>query len=176
MDRTAARFLGSGASLLGTLVQIAVISETIPDFTHLPPCLHCHDFNWVDLPGWTPLIENIGADDWRSEVTRCPGPQSAGTTFRLDSAPLPPAFRPIRYGDPVLACVKVDKTGSVKAVKLVSGTGEASLDRRLLLTIGRQWRFAPMSEVSARPGWQRVRLSDHPLSPQEMSEPAPSAS
>lgn len=172
MDSTA-RFVGSGASLLATLFQVAVIAETLPDFPRLPPCLHCHDFNWVDLPGWTPLIENIGADGGSSQVTRCPGPQTDGTTFRLDFAPLPPAFQPLRYGDPVLACVKVDAAGSVEAVQLASGTGKAGLDRQLLRTIGRQWRFTPLSEISARPGWQRVRLSDHPLSV-EISETAAS--
>lgn len=164
-----ARLVGSGAALLATLFQVAVIAETIPDFPRLLPCLHCGDFYRVYLPGWTPRIENIGADGEHSGVTRCPGPQTDGTTFRLDTAPLPRAFQPLRYGDPVLACVKVDKAGSVEAVKLMSGTGKASLDRQLLRTIGRQWRFAPMSLVSARPGWQRVRLSDQPLSPEEVN-------
>lgn len=160
-----ARFYGFGASLLGTVFQLAVIVATVPAFARPVPCLHCHGFEPFLVPGWTPFIENLGAGERSSEVARCPGPQIAGTTFRLDHAPLPEAFRPFDYPETVLACVKVDSAGSVGSVRLLAGTGKADLDRRLLRTIDRQWRFAPRSEVATRPGWQRVRLSNRPSYP-----------
>jgi TonB family protein len=156
---TAPRLFGSGTAAAGTLLQLAVIAATIPAFPPVLRCLHCHEFEPVLLPGWTPVIENPGSGEWLPEMARCPGRQVAGTSFRLDHAPLPPAFRPFDHKDIVLACVRVDSAGSVRSARLISGTGKAGLDRQLLRTITRQWRFAPMSEVASRPGWQRVRLS-----------------
>lgn len=147
-------------SILGTLFQLAVIVETVPDFPG-PFCFHCvhpGEPPYV-IDDWTPFIENLGTGEWVAEPARCPGPQAAGTTFRLDHAPLPAAFRPFDYKDVLLACVRVDSAGLVRSVRLVAGTGKAGLDRQLLRTISRQWRFAPRGGVDVRPGWQRIRLS-----------------
>lgn len=159
------RLLSSGLAAAGTLFQLVVIAETIPVFPHPPYCLHCGHIEWVPLPGWTPIIDNPGSGDWLTEMPRCPGLQVAGTTFRLDHAPLPPMFGPFDYEEAVLACVRVDSGGTVGSVRLISGTGKAGLDRQLLRTIARQWRFAPRSGVAGRPGWQRIRLSTKPSYP-----------
>lgn len=158
----AARWFGSGLSLLGTLVQLAVIAKTGPLFVPVPFCIDCHAPPALLIGGWMPFIENLGDGDRPSETSRCPGRQWAGTSFRLDHAPLPPAFRPFDYSDDVLACVRVDARGSVRSVKLIAGTGKDGLDRKLVQTVYRQWRFAPNVDIPIRPGWQRIRLSARP--------------
>ena len=59
----------------------------------------------------------------------------------------------------MIACVRLDADGSVVEAWLVSGTGRAALDRRLIRTLYRQWRFAPADGIVAAPGWQRIRLN-----------------
>jgi hypothetical protein len=158
----AARLFGSGLSLLGTLFQLAVIAETVPVVTGVPICIDCVAPPPLLIGHWTPFIENLGDGDRPSETSRCPGRQWAGTSFRLDHAPLPPAFRPFDYSDKLLACVRVDARGSVRSVRLIAGTGKDSLDRQLVQTVYRQWRFAPHGDIPIRPGWQRIRLSARP--------------
>jgi TonB family protein len=156
--------------LAGTLFRIAVIAEIIPAFRQVT-CLHCGHGRVHVVPIWTPFIENLGDGENRPLAERrCPGPQSAGTSFELDHAPFPADFRPFDQEEAVLACVRVDAEGSVRSVKLISGSGNAPLDRRLVRTIARHWRFAPYHKA-AIPAWQRVRLSSVFPSPEDMSQP-----
>jgi TonB family protein len=149
-----------GLSLLGTLSQLAVLAAAEPNWFRLLPCIDCH---WapptVVVGGWSPFIENLGEGDRPAERSRCPGPQRPGTPFQLDRAPLPAEFRPFDYSDTVLACVRLDSAGSIRSVRLISGTGKARLDRALVRAIVRKWRFEPREGIEARPGWQRIRLS-----------------
>jgi TonB family protein len=161
-----------GYSLLGTLLQIAVIEATQPIWTRLPPCIDCHAVPTALISDWIPIIENMGKGDRFSNEERCPGPQSAGTHFRIDRAPLPAAFRPFDYSDTVLACVRLDAAGSVRSVKLISGTGRVGLDRELLRAIVRQWHFEPREGMEVRSGWQRIRLSSRAPEAIERLEPA----
>ncbi|HEX8225437.1 MAG TPA: energy transducer TonB [Allosphingosinicella sp.] len=164
---TVARLISTGMALAGTLFQLAVIAGTIPTFRRVI-CLHCHPGLAHVVPIWRPFIENLGdSEDRLLAERRCPGPQLAGTSFELDHAPLPADFRPFDHEETVLACVRVDAEGSVRSVKLISGSGNGPIDRQLVRTIARQWRFAPHHGVSIRPGWQRVRLSSDFPSPEE---------
>jgi hypothetical protein len=157
------RLLGFAVASAGTLSQLAAVTLT-------PPFVPRH---WTSphggyppppiYAGWGPFIENLDSDDQASETPRCPGRQMAGTTFRLEHAPLPRGYVPSDEGASVLACVRVDAAGSVRSVKLIATTGKHSLDRQLVRTIEREWNFVPRDEVPVRPGWQRIRLSGPPF-------------
>jgi hypothetical protein len=74
----------------------------------------------------------------------CPGPQQAGAPFRIDDSPLPSGYDPHAFPE---------------ADVIAGGTGSAALDRRLLRTLYRHWRFAPAEGGPAVRGLQRIRLN-----------------
>ncbi|HEX8624771.1 MAG TPA: hypothetical protein VF782_06800 [Allosphingosinicella sp.] len=105
-------------------------------------------------------MENLGEGRPAFLGRRCPGRQQAGTPFRIDDSPFPEGYDPHSFPDSdVVACVRLDAAGAVLKAQLVGGTGSAALDRRLLRTLVRQWRFAPVVGGEAVRGWQRIRLN-----------------
>ena len=156
----AARLFGSGSAAIGTLLQLAVIAATLPRPRECPNDMCVITDSWpVEVDIWGPFIDNIDDGGTRNGLERrCPGPRSPGTAFRLDHAPLPAAFQRFGREPPVFACVRVGADGSIGAVRMIAGTGEARLDRQLTETIRRQWRFEPLGP-RVHPGWQRIRLS-----------------
>lgn len=157
------RLLGSGVSLLATTLQLGVVAETWPSLPkcELGLCWSGGEPAWVEpFTGWEPYIDNSGAGFVPSSEPRCPGPQMAGTRYRLDHAPLPAGFNAHAFPDSeIIACVKLDSAGSVEAVRIVAGTGRSTVDRRLLRSILGQWRFRPVETDAEGPAWQRVRLN-----------------
>jgi hypothetical protein len=105
-------------------------------------------------------MENLGEGRAAFLGSRCPGPQQSGNPFWIDEAPLAAGYDPHAYPESdVVACVRLDAGGAVRKAQLVGGTGSAALDRRLLRTLFRQWRFAPADGSEPVRGWQRVRLN-----------------
>jgi hypothetical protein len=172
------RLLGSGASLSATALQLAVIVATWPVLPECGRslCLPGGEPGLVELLiGWEPFIDNEGVGTQASNEPRCLGPQTAGSRFRLDHAPLPPGFDPHAYpNSDMLACVKLGADGSVEAVRIVAGTGRTRLDARLLGAIYRKWRFRPVDGAGDGKAWQRVRLNTgYRDAPQLALPPAP---
>ena len=160
MDRTT-RFFGTGSAAIGTLLQLAVIAATLPRPSECPNglCAIIEPGPVQVLDLWGPFIDNVDGGAAGDGLERnCPRPRSARTTFRLNRAPLPTTFRSYGREGAVLACVRVGRDGSIGAVRLIAGTGPAGLDRQLIETIRRQWRFEPIGPHTS-PGWQRIRLS-----------------
>lgn len=159
-----ARLFSSGLSFLGALFQLGVIwGMDPPDWRSCRIAWCANPAQAFDLrvfTPWTPHFESAGegrpAIPWR----RCPGRPRTSAAFRIVEAPLPAGYDPHGFPDSeVVACVWLDSGGGIVEAWLVSGTGRASLDRRLLSTLYRQWRFAPADDIAAAPGWQRVRLN-----------------
>lgn len=159
----ALRLFGLGASLAGTLGQLGAIAATWPWPSECDRglCGAIVEPGFVDpFGGWEPYIDNEGVGAWEPSEPRCPGPQSAGSRFRLDRAPLPAGFNAHAWpGVDILACVKLAADGSVEAVRIVAGTGRAPLDARLLRSIHRRWRFSAIEGAVGDRAWQRVRLN-----------------
>ncbi|HEX8573733.1 MAG TPA: hypothetical protein VF759_13390 [Allosphingosinicella sp.] len=157
------RLIGFGASLAGTVGQLGVIAVTAPAAPECgwSLCWHGgHPGPVTVFVGWEPYIDNPGVGVQPSRERRCPGGQAAGSSYRLDYAPLPAGFDPHGYpGGDIIACVKLGADGSVEAVRIFAGTGRPRIDSLLLRSIHRQWRFRPVEGAGAGQAWQRVRLS-----------------
>ena len=160
MDK-AARFFGWGLSFLGTLFQLSVVVASIPE---LRTCFDCRPSGPEAEPPeavdtWRPFIENPG-EAWESgREPRCPEPQGRGLHYDLVAAPLPGSYDPHAYGGRrIYACVLVDSAGEVIAARMIGGTGRIGLDRHLVWTIRRSWRFRPDAWAETA-SWQRVRLN-----------------
>jgi hypothetical protein len=162
-----ARWFGSGLSLAGTLFHLAVVVGMDPSsrYDHRSGYIGGH----VDGGGypdphsigiWRPQFENPGKGQPRFRGSRCPGRQQAGTPFRIKESALPAGYDPHAFpSSDVVACVWLDSRGAVKGVRLVDGTASAALDRSLVRSLYRYWRFVPAGEDAPSPGWQRVRLN-----------------
>ena len=156
------RLCGSAASLAGTLFQLGVIAATIPAVRECSRglCWRGGDPGLIEVYyGWGPYLDNQGEGALPPKDRRCPGRQAAGSPFRLDHAPLPAGFNPHGFPNDIIACVKLRPGGSVTAVRLLTGTGKRDLDRQVLRSIHRRWRFRPVEAGAGDPSWQRVRLS-----------------
>jgi TonB family protein len=157
------RLVGSSASAAGTLVQLAVIAATLPQWRECPAnalCLHeAGPIEVVDLD-WRPFVDAVVGSDgggWPPDGPFCPGQVSAHAAA-VDAAPLPAGYDPHAYPDRGLfACVRIDESGAVTGVRLLAGTGRAALDQALVAAIAREWRFS--SERGKAAGWHRVRLN-----------------
>lgn len=170
------RLLGSGASLVATASQIAMVAATWPVSSECAQglCGIIREPLFELFIGWEPFIDNVAVGAEESSERRCPGRQADGSQFRLDHSPLPPGFNAHAYPDTdILACVKLAADGSVEAVRIVAGTGRRRLDSRLLRTIHRQWRFRPVEGVEDGQPWQRVRLNSSYGSGPMMEIPPP---
>jgi hypothetical protein len=174
------RALGSGLSLLGTLFHLGVVVGMDPfGWSDRRSRSRPVEFRYIYLPPpnsigiWTPRIENLGEGRPAFLGSRCPGRQQTGTPFRILNFPLPDGYDPHDFpGRDVVACVWLSSRGAVQGVRLVDGTASADLDRRLLRTLFRHWRFAPMGDDPPAPGWQRVRLNS---ADRESGRPGPGA-
>jgi hypothetical protein len=155
-----ARLTGLTASALGSLLQLQIIAATLPSWSRCGVEMLCdYGGDWfgpVELR-WQPYIDNpAGGDATGGEGLTCANP-ALGQGPVAVAAPLPPGFDPLTYRDRDLtACVKLDPTGGVSAVRLLSGSGDPALDRALVRRISREWRF---SSDGGEKGWHRVRLS-----------------
>lgn len=161
------RTVGSGLSLLGALFHLGVVVGMDPSSRY------DHRFGYigghVDGGGypashsvgiWRPHLENLGEGPPPFPGSRCPGRQQAGTPFRIAESPLPAGYDPHAFpSSDVVACVWLDLRGGVEGVRLVNGTASAALDRSLLRTLYRQWRFVPAGDDARTAGWQRIRLN-----------------
>lgn len=163
---SATRFIGSGLSLLGTLIQLGIVAAPIP---RVPRCFDCGPFGHAPaLPEavdtWRPFIENPGRwESGRREPT-CPEPQARGQRYDLPAAPLPAGYDPHSFGARrVYACVLVDRAGATLAARMIAGPGSAGLDRRLLRAIRGTWRFRADDWAEDSVSWQRVRLNSGDL-------------
>lgn len=158
--------LGSFLSLLGTLLHVGIVLGMEPADLSQRRSAPRGEF-WVGYvlrPApfsiWAPYMENLGEGRPAFLGRRCPGRQQTGTPFRIDESPLPEGFNPHAFPrSDVVACVRLDPGGVVLEARLVGGTGSAALDRRLLRTLVRQWRFAPVDGTEAMLDWQRIRLN-----------------
>jgi hypothetical protein len=172
------RTLGSGLSLLGTLFHLGVVVGMDP--SGWSDGRSGHVIGHVDGGGypapnyigiWGPHFENLGEGRPPFPGSRCPGRQQTGTPFRIDESPLPAGYDPHAFpSSDVIACVWLDSRGAVAKVRLVNGTASAALDRSLLRTLYRHWRFVPAGDDAPAPGWQRVRLNS---ADRELSRPSP---
>lgn len=159
----ATRLIGSGLSLLGTLAQLGIVAAPVP---RVPRCLDCRPAGAAPEPTeaidtWRPFIENPG-DGWETgrREPRCREPQGRGSDYDLAAAPLPDSYDPHGYGGRRLyACVLVDSEGAVLGARIIAGTGRVGLDRHLLATIRRSWRFRPAGWAEDSASWQRVRIN-----------------
>lgn len=161
------RTLGSGLSLLGTLFHLGVVVGMDPSSL----CDHRSGYvgDHVDGGGypiphsigvWGPHFENLGGGRPRFRGSRCPGRQQSGEPFRITESPLPDGYDPHAYpSSDVVACVWLNSRGAVEGARLVDGTASAALDRSLVRTLYRRWRFVPAADDAPAPGWQRVRLN-----------------
>lgn len=158
-----ARLLGYGSAAAGTLFQLAVIAATVPQW---PEC--SNGLCFVSNPGlrvevnvWRPFIDNVGDGAAQPErEPRCPAPRGRDDRHGLAAAPLPDGYDPHAWGErSILACVLVARDGEVREVRMLRGTGRAALDRSVVGTIRRSWRFGPDAEDSRPFSWQRVKLS-----------------
>jgi TonB family protein len=163
---TGFRTLGSGLSLLGTLFHLGVVVGMDPTrhdgrFGHREPHIDGGGYRAPHFIGlWRPHFENLGEGRLGFRGSRCPGRQQAGTPFRIAELPLPKGYDPLAFpSSDIVACVWLDSGGSVQGARLVNGTGSPVLDRSLVRTLYRQWRFVPAVGEAAAPGWQRVRLN-----------------
>jgi hypothetical protein len=163
MDRPV-RLWGWGLSLFGTLFQLSVVLAAIPQ---LRTCFGCSPIGTAAEPPeavdtWRPFIENPGGDFDARREPRCPEPQGKGSYYDLAGAPLPASYDPHAYGGRrIYACVLVDSEGEVLGARMIGGTGRIGLDRHLLWTIRRSWRFRPDAWAEGL-SWQRVRLNSGP--------------
>jgi TonB family protein len=108
-------------------------------------------------------MENLGEGRPAFLGRSCPGRQQDGNPFRIDESPLPEGYDPSAYPESdVVACVRLDSDGAVLKAQIVDGTGSPALDRRLLRTLYRHWRFAPADGSEVVRGWQRIRLNSAP--------------
>lgn len=166
--------LAKGLSLAGSLAQLWIVAGLGlfgPD-CRSAPCSGASPDLRVFEP-WAPHIENLGEGRPAFRGRRCPGPQEAGTTFRIVDAPLPTGYDPHAFPDSdVVACVRLDPYGVVMDARLLEGTGRAGVDRRLIRSLYRQWRFESVYGITPAPGWQRVRLSSA-YQPWALSSPEP---
>jgi hypothetical protein len=158
--------LGSFLSLVGTLSQVgAILGMAPPDWgcRSVPKKEKSWTGHWGDPPPlriWAPHMENLGEGEPAFLGRRCPGVQQTGNPFRIDESPLPGSYDPNAYpNSDVVACVRLATDGVVLKVQLVGGTGSPALDRRLLRTLYREWRFAPANGGEVVRGWQRIRLN-----------------
>jgi hypothetical protein len=161
---SSARLFSSGLSFFGALFQLGLIWGMDPLDWRTCRIAWCADVAQApDLrvfTPWAPHLETAGEGRPGFPWHRCPGRQAAGMPFRIVDAPLPAGYDPHAFPDlDVVACVRLDSSGAVLEAWLVSGTGRAALDRNLLRTLYRQWRFEPSDDAAAAPGWQRVRLN-----------------
>lgn len=156
----ATRLTGLTASALGTLLQLQIIAATLPSWSRCGIEMLCdYGGGWfgpVELR-WQPYIDNAaGGDGTSSDGATCANPALGHGPVAV-AAPLPPGFDPSAYRDvDLMACVKLDPDGGISAVRLLSGSGDAALDRALVRRISREWRF---SSDGGERGWHRVRLS-----------------
>ena len=156
--------LGKGLSLLGTAFQLGVVAGMAPPdwrprYGPQEAWVPCGD---GDLPflAWAPHVENLGEGRPVFRGGRCPGRQEEGVPFRIEEYSLPESYDPHGYPDSdVVACVRLDSRGEIERVRLVNGTGRAVLDRSLLRTLFRSWRFVRADGGGEASSWQRVRLN-----------------
>lgn len=155
------RLTGTLASLLGTLLQLNVIAATMPRWQECGAaglCVIEHSPPDIIHLAWRPFIDPAG-DGARGlfDGPYCPDAAPAGAAT-IVAAPLPAGYDPHAYPDrSMFACVRLDGRGGVAAVRLLSGTGQAGVDRALVGWIARAWRFS--AEGRATAGWHRVRLN-----------------
>ena len=150
--------LGSAASgaanllLYGTI--LALWPRPVPAFAATEP------EPWVSIDIWRPFIDNPGAGAHPSErEARCPAPQATDASYALAAAPLPDDWDPHREREGALyVCVLLARDGKVREARLLAGTGRAALDRELVDTIHRSWRFRLVAREAQGVSWQRVRL------------------
>jgi hypothetical protein len=153
----ASRLVAWLGSALGNATLFGAILAGWPglppwNFTYSEP-----SFDIVQL-GFRPFVDPIlPANLFRQPGVNCPQPLRAGPVV-LDHAPLPPAFGPFAFRDPVFACVRVDRIGAISGVALI-GVEDAKTAAALTRTIRNDWRFAPSSADRVDAGWVRVRLT-----------------
>jgi hypothetical protein len=159
-----ARSLGKAFSLLGAAAQLSIVAGMAPPDWRSRGLAREERSRGGHGPelflAWAPHFENLGEGRAAFRGGRCPGRQETGVPFRIDDAPLPEGYDP--HGFPkadVVACVRLDSRGAVQRVQLVNGTGSAPLDRRLLRTLFRHWRFVPADGGGNASAWQRIRLN-----------------
>lgn len=157
------RLAGFSASAAGTLLQLAVVAATLPQWRECSLnalCMHEPRPIEVVALGWRPFVDPVVGSDgggWPPDGPFCPG-QDSTHAAAVDVAPLPPGYDPHAYPRRGLfACVRIDSSGAVTGVRLLTGTGRAGLDAALVAAIAREWRFAPGRSEAA--GWHRVRLN-----------------
>jgi hypothetical protein len=116
---------------------------------------------WVSVDIWRPFIDNPGPGEVPSErEEQCPAPRASGSAYALAAAPLPDDWDPHEgRGRPLYACVLVAGDGKVREARMLAGPERAALERELVETIRRRWRFDRVEPDDERgPSWQRVRL------------------
>lgn len=162
----ASRIVASVTAAGGTLLQLAVIAATIPQWPECfnGLCMGDYPILRVSVDVWRPFIDNSGSDGAAVErEPRCPSPRGWEGGYGLAAAPLPDGYDPHAYGERTLfACVLVTRYGEVREVRMLRGTGWTYRDRSLLETIRGAWRFR-VDAADPRPlSWQRVRLNSGP--------------
>jgi hypothetical protein len=115
---------------------------------------------WVSVDIWRPFIDNPGGGSPPSErEALCPSPQARDLSYALAAAPLPDGWDPHReQGRAIYACVLVAGEGTVRDARMPTGSGPVGLERELIGTIRRSWRFRLVAREAPAPSWQRVRL------------------
>jgi hypothetical protein len=154
----AKRILGSAASgaanllLYGTIIALWPRPE--PAFAAAEP----EPFVSIDI--WRPFIDNPGAGEAPPErEAQCPAPRASGSAYALAAAPLPDGWEPDQdRGRALYACVLVAGDGKVREARMLAGAGRSALERELVETIRRRWRFDLIAPKEPAPSWQRVRL------------------
>jgi hypothetical protein len=164
-----ARLFGSGTAAAGTLLQLAVIAATVPQWPECAnsSCLGGHGHRTVITDVWRPFIDNVYDGEAAAEQRpRCPAPIGRDGRHGIAAAPLPDGYDPHAYNEKAIyACVLVTRYGQVREVRMLRGTGRMSRDRSLVETIGATWRFVADSADPRPLSWQRVRLSSRPGEP-----------
>jgi hypothetical protein len=154
----ARRVAGSAASgavnllLYGTIIALWPRPE--PAFAAAEP------EPWVSVDIWRPFIDNPGTVARPSQrEAQCPAPRATGLPYALAAAPLPDDWNPYGGQEGALyACVLVAGEGEVRDARMLTGAGRSALDRELVETIRRSWRFRLVAREAQTPSWQRVRL------------------
>jgi hypothetical protein len=158
------RLFGSAGSSVANLLLFGTLVALWPRPSHClyGSCMPASPAITAAVDLWRPFIDNPVPGPVTRKEPECPGPRGGEDAVLVD-APLPVGFDLHAYADrPLYACVLVGERGRAVDAHILRGTRQGGLDRRIVRTIRRDWRFRPDPVGSG--WWQRVRLNPAPVS------------
>lgn len=153
------RLTGSAASAFANLLLFGSVAILWPRAEAVAQSADPGSIVTIDL--WRPYIDNPGIALGTDPDPDCPEPRASGDLYNLIAAPVPDAWDPEAKGN-LYACVFVEGRGKVLDARILRGSGRPALDRELVRTIRRGWRFDAGARETGAPSWQRVRINSGP--------------